>query len=103
MSRVPLSLFKELISAKLQVLLEEGPVQIELIDVKVYQASPGWERFTLRLRGPLDFLLPQQTYMFRHERFGEEPMFMVPVGQRPDGYLYEMVFQRTTEVNGGEN
>jgi hypothetical protein len=42
-------------------------------------------------------LLPQATYVFRHEAIGEEPIFVVPIAEEPGGFLYEAVFTRIAE------
>ena len=42
-------------------------------------------------------LLPQGTYLFRHEVIGEEPIFIVPITPAEGGFLYEAVFTRLAE------
>ena len=37
-------------------------------------------------------LFPQQTYAMRHEALGEVGIFLVPVAQERDGFLYQAVF-----------
>ena len=49
--------------------------------------------FSVFFLGPDSFMLPQGTYAMRHQSFTEpHPIFIVPITQRPDGFLYEAVF-----------
>ena len=72
------------------------PVELELVEVKSYNAGPdehpGMERFSLYLYGPGDIYLPQRTYALEHERMGALELFIVPVARDERGYRYEVVF-----------
>ena len=48
--------------------------------------------FSLYFVGPKSYLLPQATYRLTHESAGTLEIFLVPVGQENDLYLYEAVF-----------
>ena len=48
--------------------------------------------FSLLFRNTSAFLFPQQTYVMRHPRVGEVGIFLVPVAQEKDGFLYQAVF-----------
>lgn len=49
--------------------------------------------FSVFFLGPLTFLLKQSTYLVNHDTFRQAiPIFLVPVGQQADGYVYEAVF-----------
>lgn len=75
---------------------EEGPVELELIQVKGYHPGQneesGMERFSLFFQGPGEVLLPQNTYALEHESMGTNELFMVPVARNDLGFRYEVVF-----------
>lgn len=48
--------------------------------------------FSLTFHGPKSFLLKQHTYRVAHESFGAMELFLVPVGDRGEVYLYEAAF-----------
>jgi hypothetical protein len=49
--------------------------------------------FSLFFRGPKSLKLPQQIYNLSHEAFAEpQGIFLVPVGEEANGYIYEAVF-----------
>ena len=49
--------------------------------------------FSIYLLGPSSYPLQQLMYPMSHETFDEPlPIFIVPVGQVNEGYLYEAVF-----------
>lgn len=50
------------------------------------------EAFVLTFRGPAEPYLPQGTYRLEHARVGANDIFIVPVGEGPDGYEYEANF-----------
>jgi hypothetical protein len=77
------------------------PVELELTEVKVYNAREneqhGLERFSLFLHGPADLYVPQQTYTFEHPSMGEMELFIVPIGRDETGFRYEVVFNSFKE------
>lgn len=48
--------------------------------------------FSLLFRNTSAVLFPQQTYAMRHEALGEVGIFLVPVAQEREGFLYQAVF-----------
>ena len=72
------------------------PIQLELVEVKRYESKPneqaGLERFSLYFSGPAEFLLPQATYGFTHEKMGQFDIFIVPLSRGERGCRYEAVF-----------
>ncbi len=67
------------------VLVEARPVQDA-------PANPARAPFSLLFRNASAFLFPQQTYRMHHPRVGEVGIFLVPVAQERDGFLYQAVF-----------
>lgn len=48
--------------------------------------------FSLLFRNGSAFLFPQRMYPMRHERLGEVGIFIVPIAQEREGFLYQAVF-----------
>ena len=71
-------------------------VKVELVEVNGDgdQKVPGLERFSLVFRGPLKYMIQQQTVPLEHEALGLQHLFLVPVGREADGFRYEAVFNR---------
>lgn len=67
------------------VLVEARPLQ---------NASPDAARtpFSLLFRNSSPVLFPQQTYAMRHAALGEIGIFLVPVAQEREGFLYQAIF-----------
>ncbi|UFJ39583.1 hypothetical protein LOK74_16175 [Brevibacillus humidisoli] len=72
---------------------QNTPQKLELIEV-ADKSSTAVEQFSLIFHGPSDFLLPQKLYAAQHPKLGSMDLFLVPVGQTQDGYLYQVVFNR---------
>ncbi len=53
--------------------------------------------FSVVFKGPRDPRLDQRIYDLEHGGLGTLPLFLVPIAERPDGYLYEAVFTRLEE------
>ena len=97
--------FRENLNTKFRVRAEAPrPVELELVEVKSYDAAEnaqrGMERFSLFFRGPADICVPQGTYSLEHEKMGALDIFVVPVGRDADGFLYESVFNFFKEGDG---
>ena len=58
------------------------------------QHAPSLRRepFQLKFRGPGPGYLPQQIHALRNETLGLCSLFLVPIGQDGDGFLYQAVF-----------
>jgi hypothetical protein len=81
-------------------LLVEAPLPIDLTLISVTprknesHEQAGMERFSVIFRGPLEIFLPQQTYRVSHPDMGDFDIFLVALGQEPDGFKYEAVYNR---------
>jgi hypothetical protein len=53
-----------------------------------FRAKP----FQLKFRGPGPGYLPQQIHLLHHPALGSHEIFLVPIGQDADGFLYRAVF-----------
>lgn len=90
--------FAENLNTKFRLYLDDSrSIELELVEVSELKESPRQERFALVFRGPLDSFFPQETYRIDHDQIGSYGLFLVPVGQEKDGFLYETVFNRVKE------
>jgi len=48
--------------------------------------------FQLKFHGPGPGYLPQQSHPLQHDKLGSFQLFLVPIGQDGDGFLYQAVF-----------
>lgn len=69
-------------------------LEIELTTVNDLKGSGEQESFALIFWGGKDRLLPQGLYDLEHDSLGSGMIFLVPVGEKDNGYLYEAVFNR---------
>lgn len=75
--------------------LDEVEVPFVLVEARALPQSgaPTMRApFSLLFRNGSSFLFPQQTYRMRHERIGEVGIFLVPVAQERNGFLYQAIF-----------
>lgn len=75
--------------------LSDMDVPFVLVEARPLQntgANPIRLPFSLLFRNTSAFLFPQQTYVMRHPRVGEVGIFLVPVAQEREGFLYQAVF-----------
>ena len=69
-----------------------GTMTLRLVAAR--QGPPERHGHSIELAGPADWFMPQGTYLLSHEEWGSLPLFLVPIGELEDGYLYEAVFTR---------
>jgi hypothetical protein len=78
-----------------RVQLAQGETrEIRLIELCDGRSTPRQEQFALTFRGPLHGFLGQGTFPVEHPVLGRFDLFLAPIGQKPDGFLYEAVFNR---------
>lgn len=72
----------------------EAPLEVVLYEVVPHErhAGPREQPFTVRFRGPRQWLLPQRIYKLEHDRMGTMDIFLVPIGPDETGMRYEAVF-----------
>jgi hypothetical protein len=72
------------------------PIDLTLVEVTPRKIQPeeeaGMERFSAVFMGPREIFLPQQTYRVSHPDMGEFDIFLVALGQEPEGFKYEAVY-----------
>lgn len=96
-----LSRFEPLVDTQFVVSTELGaavPIEVSMTmsELRTRPAPPSYQQYAMLFVGPLDPLLPQGMYRFRHEQLGELSLFMVPVGRDSSGSQYEVCVARST-------
>jgi len=89
--------FARNLNTKFRLLVEAPqPIDLTLVSVTPRKVGPneeaGMERFSATFMGPREIFLPQQTYRVSHPDMGEFEIFLVALGQEPDGFKYEAVY-----------
>jgi len=96
MSMVSFDVFQECIHTRFKVFSDEThPVELELTQLSENLSCADFEQFSLIFHGPLDHFLPQHTCQLEHGQLGKMHMFLVPIGKKEAGYLYQAVFNRS--------
>ena len=75
----------------------EAARPLRLLSVKVHIDDDIQRSFSLEFFGA-GALFEQQTRRVTHPGLGEFDLFLVPVGRKKDGFLYEAVFNRLKEA-----
>lgn len=92
-----LASFEPLVGQTFEAVLDADVV----VPLTMFQATalksyeyPGQSRapFQLRFKGPATHFLQQQIYPLRNPALGAVTIFLVPIGQEADGYVYQAVF-----------
>ncbi|MEO6391215.1 MAG: hypothetical protein ABIP75_05130 [Pyrinomonadaceae bacterium] len=89
-------MFAEQLNTFFHAVLEpdQHRVSLELIEVGEPRPNPRVDNYSLLFRGPKEFCLVQSMYPLDHESLGSFDLFLVPVGDRPDGFRYEAIINR---------
>lgn len=71
---------------------------------RFFRLDPGisskyQESFSLMFRAPLDVPPEQGLYSFRHSALGDLSLFLVPINQKEDHFLYQAVFNHLKETD----
>ncbi|HET6975065.1 MAG TPA: hypothetical protein VFI24_01995 [Pyrinomonadaceae bacterium] len=89
--------FAKHVDTKFRILVDAPqPIDLTLVSVTPRRVEPheqaGMERFSVMFMGPKEIFLPQQTYRVSHPEMGEFDIFLVGLGQEPEGFRYEAVY-----------
>jgi len=67
-------------------------VLVEATPLPQRRADAAREPFSLLFLNSAAVLLPQQIYRMNHPRLGEIGIFVTPIAQNRDGFVYQAVF-----------
>jgi hypothetical protein len=73
---------------------DSAELQLQFTSMSERMISTRQERFSLYFKGPLEYFLPQHLYPFHHAAMNDLDLFIVPITQEPDGFVYEAVFNK---------
>ena len=70
--------------------------QVELVleELSEITTLPSHENFSILFRGSNEVFLTEGTYPFNHESTGPFDLFIVPIAQDANGFVYQSVFNR---------
>lgn len=86
-------MFKELVGTKVAALSEaHGSVMLEITEAEQSPGDRPDNAFSVLFKGPLDAFLEQSTHQLTIGDHGDHAVFMVPINEHSDGYVYEAVF-----------
>lgn len=80
-----------------RVVVEVGGGSIEVVVAAAESLGsddPSHRAFAVLFHGPVEPLLAQGTYTFRHTALGDPAIFVVPIAQTAGHTVYEAVFSR---------
>jgi hypothetical protein len=75
--------------------LNDGTVNFTLVEARPLPTrarDAARAPFSLLFLNTAPVLFPQQIYAMRHPRLGDIGIFLVPIAQNRDGFVYEAVF-----------
>ena len=95
-----LATFQPLVGERFQIAADQSPIDVVLAEANAPAAGGELESesgrvrapFSIVFRGPLEPILPQRIYRFRHDALGSFELFIVPIGPDDDAMQYEAVF-----------
>jgi hypothetical protein len=95
LDQLTIETFQPLVGSSFWIHVEGRKIELRLTSAKKVMESEAAQLkrnpFSLFFLAPL--LLQQQTFHLTHDAFAEPlDMFLVPIGQEPNGYSYEAVF-----------
>ena len=94
LDQVTMETFQPMVGSSFWVHVNEHKIELRLTAAKKVMESEAARlkrtAFSLYFLAPL--LLPQQIYHVTHDSFEPLDIFLVPIGQQPEGYIYEAVF-----------
>lgn len=95
MELLKLEHFASCLNETFDVVVNGMNVPFVLVEARPLQASVQnlvRTPFSLLFRNCSAFLFPQGTYSMRNGRLGDVGIFIVPVAQERDGFLYQAIF-----------
>lgn len=87
--------FAKQLNTKFRVFFDAvNPTQIELTEVSELRKKPRFEAFSLVFRAPKTIEPQQQLYLIEHDLLGTMELFLVPIEETDDNYVFEALFNQ---------
>jgi len=79
------------------ITFDDGPaIAMTLSEAELLKAQrlppSGRPAFSLIFTVDVPEMIPQRLYRVEHEALGQAALFLVPVGKKPGGFLYQSLF-----------
>lgn len=88
--------FTPFVNTTFSASLTASKTEFVLVEARPLPAHPNAQLmrapFSLLFRSTAAVLFPQQTYTVRHSVIGEFALFLVPIAQEREGFIYQAVF-----------
>ena len=89
-------MFKPYVGETFAAKLAGESLPLVLKEVGPLPAVEGMVQFSTIFHGPRSQFLRQQIYDLRHPALGTLTLFLVPVGEDAEGFVYQAVFSHMT-------
>lgn len=89
--------FCEILDTDFRLADTESEIKLKFFEISEKKETAQTVLFSLYLKSPTDVFLGQKIYNLQHEKYGEGSLFIVPIRQDTDGFVYESVFNRFSE------
>lgn len=86
--------FCEILETDFRLVDAEEDIKLNFFEISEKKEMPQTVGFSLYLKSPNTVFLEQKIYNLQHEKLGEGSLFIVPIRQDTDGFVYESVFNR---------
>ena len=86
--------FCEILETDFRLVDAEDDIKLNFFEISEKKETPQTVFFSLYLKSPNNVFLEQKIYNLQHEKLGEGSLFIVPIRQDTDGFVYESVFNR---------
>lgn len=86
--------FCEILDTEFRLVDFEDDKKIKFFEISEKKETSQTVVFSLFLKSPLDFFLEQKIHNLEHKKYGAGTLFIVPIRQEIDGFIYESVFNR---------
>ncbi len=90
-----LEMFKPHIGESFSAKLPDDSLPLVLKEVEPLLQAEGMVQFSIVFHGPRSQFLRQQMYELEHPALGTLAIFLVPIGETKDVFVYQAVFCRT--------
>lgn len=86
--------FRPHLNETFRIEAEESRLDLELTEVEAFDAADEDRRraFSLVFYGPEQPFLAQAIHRLEHATLGSLDLFLVPIGQKNGGFLYQVIF-----------
>lgn len=89
--------YAEQVNTKFRLSETEQKFEIELVEATAPVTAGRQKIYSLFFTSPKEYFLPQKTYELEHDALGDLTLFLVPVEETENNFVYESVFNLLIE------